>query len=255
MKKFNEIFGAESSGQLLIVVALAIAILIASTTMYVYELTEEKQAPQDSAIGEVVLAIKTGLRNTVISALANASKGGEKTVLAKNLETLSSVYRRIYHYGICQISHKLLNSSEYESGIKLSWTKSGMGISSAHVAFTLKIFGLTSNITVDDAVNVTTAIIVSGYYTVNGDNGTKRVSLTCYVLNEEKPAQAKNITIYYEEFGVWIPISNSPIIEWGNGTYTLSFTVADASDMLHVSVHLIDTRNIFVMANATCSQA
>jgi hypothetical protein len=255
MKKFNKIFRAKSSGQLLIVAALAIAILIASTTMYVYELTEEKQAPQDTAIGEVVLAIKTGLRNTVISALANASKGGEKTVLAKNLERLSSAYRRVYQYGICQISYKLLNSSEYESGIKLSWTNSGLGVSSAHVAFTLKIFGLTSNITVDDAVNVTTAIIIGGYYTVNGDGGTKRVSLTCHVLNEEKPAQAKNITIYYEEFGVWIPVSDLSFIEWGNGTYTLSFTVTNASETVHVSVHLTDARNIFVMANATCSQA
>ncbi len=66
-------FMANSSGQLLIVAALAIAILIASTTIYVYELSGERQSAEDFFISNCVFAVKQGSRNAVISALANAS--------------------------------------------------------------------------------------------------------------------------------------------------------------------------------------
>lgn len=256
MKTFTEIFRAKSSGQLLIVAALAIAILVASTTVYVYELAGERQNTDDYSIGDFVLALKLGSKNAVISALANASNGGEKTVLAGNLEVLLSIYTRLWKRALCQLSYTLLNNSEYENGIRLSWNTSGVGVSSAYAVFSFRVFGLTSNITANYAVNITTALTLDGYYT--GDGVEKTVNLTCRVFNDGKPAQVENITLYYENLGVWFPVgesNNLSITDYGNGTYAISFTAAISSDTVQVSAHVHDLRNVFVMANITCTKA
>ncbi|MEM2147166.1 MAG: hypothetical protein QXJ94_01000, partial [Candidatus Bathyarchaeia archaeon] len=110
--------------------------------------------------------------------------------------------------------------------------------------------GLTFNATMTYAVNVTTTAKIAGYYTINGT--AKDVNITCQIFNEEEPALVKNITTYYEDSGVWLPVTPS-IINYGNGTYILSFTVFTSSDPVQVSVHISDLRGILVQANATCS--
>ena len=249
-------FGAARSGQLLIVAALAIAILIASTSIYVYELTTQKQSAEDGSIVELALAVKTGLRNAAVSALANITQGGQKTVLAENLDTLADAYMRLYLQQICQIRYKLPNSAGYEDGVKISWnSNNGLGVSSVHIPYMLKVLAPTLNATLNDAVNITTTLRVHGCCTVGENETLRTVNLTCMVFNEEKPAQAKWIAVYYEDdSGAWIPVNNPSITDWGNGTYSLHFTVALASDFVHVSVHVVDARNIFVVANTTCSQ-
>ena len=256
MKKPNKIFRAKSSGQLLIVAALAIAILVASTTVYVYELAGEKQNTEDHSLSDFVLALKLSSKNAVISALANASNGGEKTVLADNLEALSSISTSFYKHGLWRLSYTLLNGSGYEDGIRLSWNTGGLGVSSAYAVFSLRVSGLTSNVTANYAINITTAIMLDGYYTGNATE--KTVNLTCQVFNDGKPAQIKNITLYYEDFGGWFPVgesNNLSITDYGNGTYVISFTAAVSSDTVQVSAHAHDLRNVFVMANITCTQA
>ena len=233
MKKPNKIFRTKSSGQLLIVAALAIAILVASTTVYVYELAGEKQNTEDYSLSEFVLALKLGSKNAVISALANVSNGGEKTVLANNLETLSSASKSFCKHGLWRLSYMLLNSSGYEDGIRLS-----------------------CNVTANYAINITTVLTLYGYYT--GDGVEKTVNLMCQVFNDGKPAQIENITLYYEDFGVWFPVgesNNLSITNYGNCTYAISFTAAISSDTVQVSAHVHDLRNVFVMANVTCPKA
>lgn len=256
MKKPNKIFRAKSSGQLLIVAALAIAILVASTTVYVYELAGEKQSIEDYSLSDFVLALKLGSKSAVIGALANVSNGGEKTVLADNLEALSSISTSFYKHGLWRLSYMLLNSSGYEDGIRLSWNTSGFGVSSAYAVFSLRVFGLTSNVTANYAINVTTVLMLDGYYT--GNEAEKTVNLTCQAFNDGKPAQIENITLYYEDFGSWFPVgesNNLSITDYGNGTYAISFTATVSSDKVHVSAHVRDLRNVFVMANITCTKA
>ena len=89
MRRCGKKFKANNSGQLLIVAALAIAILISSTTIYVYELSRETSRTDASSIGNSILALKQGTKSTLISSLANVSNGGEKTVLTANLNQLS----------------------------------------------------------------------------------------------------------------------------------------------------------------------
>jgi hypothetical protein len=135
-----------------------------------------------------------------------------------------------------------------------SWGEiDGFGISSAYANFSLAIYGLEANVTANYSINITTAVTLEGYYTLNGLE--KSVSLSCRVFNEGKPALAKNITLYYEDLGVWLPVNslnNLSIIDYGNGTYTISFTVITISDTVQVSAHITDLREIFVQANAVC---
>ncbi|MEM3617687.1 MAG: hypothetical protein QXK47_01285 [Candidatus Bathyarchaeia archaeon] len=257
MKGLERLVKGKSSGQLLIVAALAIAILISTTTAYVYEVSREKPfAPQGFSVTDFVLAIKQGSRNAVISALANASNGGEKTLLASNLNSLSQAYRNLNAYGLCHLSYTVLNDSRYVDGFWLSWEDTnGLGISSAYANFTLKFYGLAENTMLSYAINITTTMRMKGSYTLNGSG--KIVTLTCQVFNEEKPALAQNITVYYKLDGSWLPANSSNnlvITDYGNGTYGITFAVSD-SDVVQVSVHVYDLRGIFVKANVTCDQA
>jgi len=105
------------------------------------------------------------------------------------------------------------------------------------------------------AINITT-IRLEGSCALN--NSEKIVNITCRVFNEDKPALAENITVYYKLDGNWLPANSSnnlSITDYGNGTYAISFTVNTDSDIVQVSVHVHDSRGIFVKANVTCSQA
>ncbi|MGB9853857.1 MAG: hypothetical protein ACPLRY_03500 [Candidatus Bathyarchaeales archaeon] len=254
--KNKAFFRAKSSGQLLIVAALAIALLISSTTIYVYELSGERQNGEDLFISNFILAVKQGSRNAVISALANASSGGEKTILADTLNSLSQAYICLNQRGIWRLSYTVLNNSDYNEGVWLSWSSNGLGVSSAYANFTLTVYDLTANITMRYAVNITTAIIVNGYYTSSGT--VKTVSLFCQVFNEGEPALAKNLTLFYEDLGAWVPVNasnNLSITDYCNGTYTLSFTVSVPSDVVQVLVCAEDLRGIIVQASIPCSES
>jgi hypothetical protein len=257
MKKRQRKLRANSSGQLLVVAALAIAILISSTTIYVYELSKEVNSEDYSPISDFVLSLKQSTRNAMISSIANVSNGGEKNVLAVNLDRLSGVCRSINSLGICQLTFTPLNNSNYDSGTRLAWNTSDIGISSAYANFTLEVYGMSMNTTLDYAVNVTSTITINGYYTrLSGDE--KLVNLTCNLYNEGKHALAKNMTFFYEELASWLPVDSShnlSITDYGNGTYCISFTVITPSDTVQVSAHIYDLRDIFVQANTTCHEA
>lgn len=256
MKKYQKKFRANNSGQLLVVAALAIAIIISSTTLYVYELSKETNSIHDSSISNFVLALEQATKNTMISSLANISTEGDKTILVANLNELSQVFRSLNHFGICHLTFTPLSDSNYDSGVWLSWNISDTGVSSVYANFTLRIHGIAENVTVNYAVNITTTITISGYY-VRIVGNEKQVHLTCNVYNEGKPALAKNITLFYEMFGSWTSVdsSNNPSVrDYGNGTYRISFTVVTTSDTVQVSAYVYDSRDIFVQANTTCSE-
>ncbi len=245
-------FRANSSAQLLIVAALAIAILISSTTIYVYELSGERQDAENLFISDFILAIKQGSRNAVISALANASNGGAN-ILAENLKSLSHAYMDLNQRGIWSLSYAVLNNSNYESGIWLSWNTSGLGVSSAYANFTLTVCNPKSNVKLGYAVNITTTIAINGYYIINGTE--KTVNLVCKVFNEGKPALASSLNLFYENLGVWMPINSSnslSITDYGDGTYKISFTVTEPRDTVQVLVHAQDLRGILVQTKILC---
>ncbi|MGQ9544159.1 MAG: hypothetical protein ACUVQX_00075 [Candidatus Bathycorpusculaceae bacterium] len=257
MKKGKRKLKRNSRGQLLIVASLAIAILISSTTIYVYEVSRETNSNFIPTFSSLVLSSKQSAKNAVISALSNISNGNQKVILANNLDRLSQAFRSLNYFGICKLTFTLLNDSNYDSGVWLSWEAENIGISSAYVNFTFEIYGQTANVAANYVINVTTYIAVNGYC-IQDSKEEKIVNLTCQVYDEEGPAKAVNISLFYEENGEWIQVNSSnrlAIRDFGNGTYTISFYIVTSSNFVKVSTHVWDLRGIFVLANTTCTKA
>jgi len=254
MKESTGEFRKNSSGQLLIVAALAIAVLISSTTIYVYELSKEAGNTDAQSISDYVLALKQATRNTMTGALANISSGGERTALTTNLDKLSEVIRSLNCLGTCYVDFTALNDSTYELGTWISWGTNDVGFSSAYANFTLNFYGFAETVTADYSINVTTTVSINGSY-VPLEGETKNVNITCKIYNEDEPALAKSMTLFYENFGNWTQVdasSNLNILDLGNGTYLISFNVTTSSEQVKVSAHVYDLRNILVIANTTC---
>ena len=73
-------FRRDKSGQVIIVSALLVALLLLSTALYVIEVG--KQVPTvDAGESNVFLGYKQSTRSTLISALANATDGGNPNIL------------------------------------------------------------------------------------------------------------------------------------------------------------------------------
>lgn len=255
MKKCRRKPNANSSGQLLIIAALAIAILISSTTIYVYELSKEKSSTDTPPVNNVILALKQSTRNTMISSLANVSNGGENETLTRNLSELSSILANQSYFGICNLMFTPLNSSPYQSGTRVSWGSNGVGVSSMYANFSLDFSGIRADVQLEYDVNITTALNVESVYSSLG--AEKRVNVTCRVFNEGEAALAKNITLFYEEAEEWVPVNYShglSVTDYGNGTYLMSFAAQIPGDTVRVLVQAHDLRDIFVRADATCDE-
>ena len=245
---------SNSSGQLLIVAALAIALLISSTTAYVYEVTRETgDTTPLTPIDTFVSVIKLVAKNAVISSLANVSNGGAANTLTSNLDKLSEAVHELSGFGICNLAYTVLNGSGYDSGIKTEWRTSGSGVSTAYVNFTLLLQGEESQITMRFAVNVTTSIAISGSCVPLG-GGAVNVSLTCRMSNDGHPSSVEDLDVFYYDDGAWIQAGASKslvVTDYGNGTYCPSF-VATLVAPVQVSIRVCDFRGVFVQANATC---
>ncbi len=243
-----------SSGQLFLVAALAVAILISSTTIYVYRLSSVVSSSTSQSMTDLLFALKGSTLNTIIGSLANASGGGEVTVLTQNLQSLSLLLRNYSQPEVCHLSFSVSNESQYDSGVLLSWEANGRGVSSAYADFTLQISGAV-DINDEYSLNITTQTVVEGSY-ARLDDEKQLVFVTCNLSNEGRPALAQNMSLYYLSSGGWLPVNashNLSMVDRGIGTYVFSFVV-DALPRIQVSVHSYDMRAIFVEANATCRE-
>lgn len=234
---------ANRSGQLLIVAALAIALLISSTTIYVYELSKETSDTESSTLNDFILSITQSTRNTMVSSLANASNGGDKAVLPQNLNRFSSAIRSLNQFGVCNLTFSLFDDSVYDSGIWLSWNASSVAVSSVYADFSLDVASFASEATAQYSVNVTTSLIGNCSYALEGVN--KHVSLIFTLYNDGEPALAKNVALFYGSSGNWTQISGSTV-NYGNGTYFISLDVPSGAIQIFASV--CDLREVFVQA-------
>ncbi|MBC7131081.1 hypothetical protein H5T51_07695 [Candidatus Bathyarchaeota archaeon] len=245
-----------SSGQLMIVTALAIAVLIVSTTVYVYENTRVMEPLEDPLIGLFIESVKQSSKNAVISALANVSNGGTSSIFTENIEQLAQAYLNLKSREMYHLQYTLREDAKYSSGFWIFWGNSGFGVSSAYANFTLKVYGLASKINIAYAINVTTAIMLEGYYSLI-ETG-KNVTLTCRVFNEDAAGLAQQIFIYYRNTtGTWEPVNAGSLSQkdYGNGTYVFSFIAPSDLEPVDASAHVLDTRGIYVRANVTCHEA
>jgi hypothetical protein len=252
MRKIST-FRKDNSGQLLIVAALVIALLISSTTVYVYELGKETEVADTQRLDDFFFAIKRATHNAMISSLANVSNGGDSAILTTDLNELAEILRTANQFAVCNLTATPLNDSTYNSGVWLSWNTLGLGVTSAYSDFSLKAYTTETSVESSYAINVTTEIMVSGFYT-ELNSAEKLVNLTAVIHDETGPALAQNMSIQYENAGEWITVdsSNLSITDYGNSTYSMLFIVSTASGTIPVSAQISDLRNIYVRANTTC---
>ncbi|HXX88359.1 MAG TPA: hypothetical protein VEH86_07950 [Candidatus Acidoferrum sp.] len=242
---------SSNSGQALIITSLIITMLLLSTAYYVFEI-DNNVASDSTAMDYAFQATKVSTVNTVVSSLASVSNGGDISVLETNLEMLASAVENHSYDGDSRLLFNPLNSSTYQDGIERAWGSNGLGISSAYVTFSLNASGSSVSYYSEYAVNVTTALTIEGSST--GYESEESVNVTCRVYDEQGFTLANNLTLLYqnETDGPWIPVSplgNLNTIDYGNGTYFMTFNVYD-QNVLDVSAQISDYRGIFVMASA-----
>ncbi len=182
------------------------------------------------------------------------TNGGNANVLAKDLNELNAAIASDSYQAMLQMNYTLLNGSEYQNGIWVSWGADGEGVSSAYVSFVFVSSAPSIASNLEYAVNVTTEATLSGNYQLNGNS--TQVNLTVNVLNEGKPALAQNFTFYFENAtDSWVNVVSPSITDFGNGTYSVLFTTEtdQSSDPLLVSMLCQDQRGIVVGANVTCT--
>jgi hypothetical protein len=241
--------------QALIITALIITLMSMSTVYYVLETEKETINIQNTSDSYFSIA-KISIRNTVIGALANTSNLGDPQALTKNLGKLASALHANCYDADLELTFTPLNTPPYQNGTYLSWTQTGTGVSSADIISVLNITGSTQNYHLIYETNITTALQING--TTSASESTESVNMTCTLNNEDGPALASRITVFYQNpvDGSWINVgqqNNLAIIDLGNGTYIISFT-ANSQAPLNVSAQVNDLRDILVIANTTLTQ-
>lgn len=245
---------SNNSGQALIIASLVITMLLLSTVYYVFEINKEG-SKDEMTFEYAFLATKLSATNAITSALANISNGGEPTVLLTDLSKLASVIRNHYYETKCDLSSIPLNVTPYQDGIRISWNSNGSGITSAYVDFVMNFSELSTQYDSEYSTNITTTLNIEG--TSAGSGNVKSVNVTCRMYNEGEPALANSIRLFYqnETEGSWTVVdlsNNLNTIDYGNGTYFMSFNVY-AQNSFQISARSQDLRDIFVVANTTCS--
>ncbi|MFQ6073872.1 MAG: hypothetical protein ACE5KC_01505 [Candidatus Bathyarchaeia archaeon] len=248
----------EDSGQVLLVAAFVMALLLLSAELYIFEVGKVTYEVESDSLNNFVLAVELGSRHVVVGSLANVSNGGSNSVFAWNLQNWSSFIDKRYQLGKSILNYTLRETAPYSSGVWIDWGTDGFGVSSAYANFTYKLLGREASLNQSYFVNVTTTLLIeSTYQKIQGNE--KEVNVTINLVNEENPALAKRITIYYkDQLNNWLipdeTNNNYTISDYGNGTYLASFVANIPSQDVEVSAHVFDRREIHVQANATSTQ-
>jgi hypothetical protein len=253
----NRCLKRDSSGQVIVITALLVALVLLSTAIFVIE--TEKDVPSGGAnASNVFSAYQQAARNTLISALANVTNGGSPNILTADLNKLESALNSNSYQSILQMNFNPLNELPYQNGFWISNGTTGQGISSVYVTLDFNSTGTSMTESEEYVVNVTSQADISGSYLQL--NGTlNQVNLKINVFNEGKPALTQGFTFYYKDtassVGNWTQATSPSIKDYGNGTYAASFyaQTQQAGDSLEASMLCLDQRGILIEANVTCT--
>ncbi len=244
-------FRRNSRGQVLVVTSLLVALLLLSTAMYVVE-TQKNPPLVTDAQDNVYPAYQQSIRNTVISALANVTGGGNPDVLQADLDELTLAFASHSYDAILKIAYTPQTNLPYESGFWISWGADGRGVSSVYVGFAFNSSGFSTAAEMVYAVNVTSQVNLSGN-AVQVNESCRQVNLAVSVFNEGAPALAQSFAFTYQNGTEQIAVEAPVVVDGGDGTYSASFFAGAGVDPLVVCMSCRDQRGIFIGANATCT--
>jgi len=237
------------SGQVLIIAALAVALLISSTIVYTYQTSRVTSISQPFAVQDFVRNIKLSARNLMIGCLVNLTGGGDTETLETNLNRWSSFVKSHYYLGKCVLNFELCNNEPYSNGLWQSWNEDGFGVSSIKADFTLNLTDSQSEVIVAFPVNITSSVVSSGIYYSN-PAFWQDVNMTINLYNEGESALAEDLAVYYQHTSGWRnaeQLSGYSLIDYGNGTYRVFFTVSRFWTH-QLSIRIFDQRNIYVQS-------
>lgn len=238
----------QNSGQILVIAVLVVSLILLSTQLYIYEIGRSLET-QSTRVNDFVLAMKLGSRHVVTGSLASISTAGDNSTLSANLERWRSFAGNFYQFGKPVFNFSLPSMPPYTNGTYLSWGTDGFGASSAYVDFNFSLADRQVTVQLPYTVNTTTSLRVEGVFRTQGN--TKQVNVTVNLSNEGNPALAKNVTVLYESQGWFVPDFQNT--DYGNGTYVASFEADIPGNEVYVSAQVYDLREIYVQANATCT--
>ena len=243
-------------GQVLIVAAFAISILLLSANVYIYRNSRIDASPAYGTLIDYAQHIRLGSIHAVTASLVNVSNGGASSNLGDNIDRWEAFTRGDYRFGICDLNATLGSQVPYSDGIWLDWGVSGVGVSSAYIDFTLNISGRGAEVDWAFPVNRTTEMRVSGSYAVIiGDQ--KDVAVTMSMLNEGSPALAQSYILEYLDAGLWNDASlegDYTAMDYGNGTYRFTFSANIPGAQVDIRMQVIDVRGVFVQAQEALSE-
>jgi hypothetical protein len=248
----NRSFRRNNSGQVLIISALLVALILLSTALYVIQ--TEKNGPEVQVQENGFFAYQQSARNTVISGLANATNGGDSSILTSDLSEFTSAVTSHSYQSLLQIRTQAANAAPYDGGLWISWGTNGYGVSSGCCTFNFESYASKQTSNMQFTANVTSEISLSGNY-VN-QNGTKQVNLTVNVLNEGKGSLAKNLDFYFDLDGSlstsdWTKVDYANIICNRDGSYVVSFVceTEQLNNPVYALVSCLDERGVLVKAS------
>jgi len=237
-------------GQVLIVAAFAISVILLSANVYIFSNSRIDASPGYRTLTDYAQHMRVGSIHVVTASLVNVSNGGATSNLGENLARWESFTGGDYRFGVVDLNATFGSQAPYSDGVWLDWGTSGVGVSGAYVDFTLNISGRGAEIDWAFPVNRTSEIRASGSYAVFlGDQ--KNVTVTLNVLNEGSPALTQSATIEFFRSGVWNDASlegDYGMMDYGNGTYEFAFSADVPGSQVEIRVRVIDMRGVFVEA-------
>jgi len=243
-------------GQTLVPAALAMSLVLLSTSVYVYSNSRFEPSPNYSYMSDYALSAAKGSFHVVTASLVNVSRGGASSNLGTNLDRWESFVGDDYRFGRVDMEATLEATSPYSDGVYLNWGTSGVGVSSACADFVLNLSGRGAEIDWGYSVNMTTSVEASGTYTnLGGDR--KDVAVTLGLYNEGSPALGGSTTLEYLKSGQWENASQATgysRTDYGNGTYRFIFNDDIPGTPVYVRVKIYDRRGVFVQAEATLAE-
>jgi len=244
-----------NSGQVLLLAALAIAFIISSVMVYIYQANQNISSDRFSTLNGFIRNIKLESRNLVVGSLANISQGGSNETLNNNLQRWESFVESNYFLGECSFSFDLCEEYPYSSGLRIFWGTNGFGVSSAEVDYSLNLTDEIGEAAVRYSVNITTHIVISA--TSQALLTLQQINVTIHVFNEDSPSLCENLTVYYKDKeGNWNDaglLDSYVLKDYGNGTYIAKFAVGPPRVWnREIRVECFDQREILVKATTTC---
>lgn len=214
-----------NQGQVLIVAALVIVVMLISTAIYIAEI-QKSQLKTQPETGFNLQFYKQGIQHAMQSALANISRGGEVSILQTNIDSFNTFMSETSYDSLFASQVTLLTAGGYHDGVWRIQNQTGTAILSAYASFNLTSSGTKEQTRSVFDLNVSSMVKASGVYSQNGSS--IQVQLTCRVFNEGQPALAKNFSVSVEKDGLlnfetWVSIENPVINDHGDGTYVISF--------------------------------